>query len=174
VQLSGKRIAVLVENEYQVLEVWYPYLRFREEGAETVAVGPAKKSYASKHGYEIKADTSIDQAQPAGFDAVVIPGGWSPDYMRRTPAMVEFVRAMAAQGKCVAAICHGGWMLCSAGILKGKRATSFFAIKDDMVNAGADWVDEEVVVDGKLVTSRNPFDLPAFCREIIKCLRDRG
>jgi protease I len=173
-QLSGKKIAVLVESEYQVLRVWYPYLRLREEGAATVAVGPAKRAYVSKQGYEITADASIEEIDAADFDAVVIPGGWSPDYMRRNGAMVSFVREMAKKDKCVAAICHGGWMLCSTGILKGRKATSFFAIKDDLVNAGPEWVDEEVVVDGKLITARNPFDLPAFCREIIKCLRHRS
>jgi protease I len=104
------------------------------------------------------------------FDAVVVPGGYAPDMMRRHPAMVGLVRDAAQQGKVVAAICHAGWMLVSAGVLKGRKATSFFSIKDDLVAAGADWVDQEVVVDGNLITSRKPDDLPAFCRTIVQAL----
>ncbi len=171
-RLEGRRIAVLVEDLYQELELWCPLLRFREEGAETVVVGPQKgATYNGKCGYPAIADLSIGEVSADTFDAVVIPGGYAPDRMRRHPAMVEFVRQMDRQGKVVAAICHGGWMLCSAGIVRGRRATCFFAIKDDLVNAGADYVDAEVVRDGNLVTSRVPEDLPAFCREIIAALQ---
>jgi len=104
------------------------------------------------------------------FDAVVVPGGYAPDMMRRHEAMVRLVREAAQHGKVVAAICHAGWMLASAGVIKGRKVTSFFSIKDDMVNAGGQWVDQEVVVDGTLITSRKPDDLPAFCREIVKAL----
>ena len=169
--LEARRVAVLAEDLYQELELWYPLLRFREEGAETVVVGPEKgATYNSKCGYPATADLSIRDVSAAEFDAVVIPGGYAPDRMRRHPAMVDFVREMDRQGKVVAAICHGGWMLCYAGIVRGRRATCFFAIKDDLVNAGADYVDAEVVRDGTLVTSRVPEDLPAFCREIIAAL----
>ncbi|MDD2427351.1 MAG: type 1 glutamine amidotransferase, partial [Eubacteriales bacterium] len=105
------------------------------------------------------------------YDALVIPGGFSPDYMRRNPATVEFVRAMVAADKVVAAICHAPWMLASADAIRGKKVTSFFSIKDDLINAGADWVDQEVVVDGKIITSRNPKDLPVFLKTIIKQLQ---
>ncbi len=169
--LEGKRIAVLAEDLYQELELWYPLLRFREEGAETVVVGPEKgATYSGKSGYPVTADLSMHEVSAADFDGLVIPGGYAPDRMRRHPAMVEFVREMDRRGGVVAAICHGGWMLCSAGILRGRRATCFFAIKDDLVNAGADYVDAEVVRDGNLVTSRVPEDLPAFCREIMVAL----
>jgi protease I len=170
-KLAGKRIAILAENMYQEMELWVPYYRFREEGAEVKIVGAGgAKSYASKHGYPVSVDVQADQVKAVEFDAVIVPGGYAPDMMRRHSAMVALVREAAQQGKVVAAICHAGWMLVSAGILKGKRATSFFSIKDDLVAAGATWVDEEVVVDGTLITSRKPDDLPAFCRAIVGAL----
>jgi len=171
VKLAGKRIAILAENMYQEMELWVPYYRLREEGAEVKVVGAdGARSYASKHGYPVTVDVQADQVKAVEFDAVVVPGGYAPDMMRRHPAMVALVREAAQQGKVVAAICHAGWMLVSAGILKGRKATSFFSIKDDLVAAGADWVDAEVVVDGGLITSRNPNDLPAFCRAIVAAL----
>jgi protease I len=166
-----KKIAVLVEEQYQVLEVWYPYLRLREEGIETVLVGTGKKEYKSKDGYKTVEEISIQEADVNDFDGVVIPGGWAPDFLRRNPRVNNFVREMHEKGKIVAAICHAGWVLASAGVLKGRKATCFSAIKDDLINAGADYIDKEVVVDGNLITSRNPYDLPAFCREIIKKLK---
>jgi protease I len=170
-QLKGKRVAILAENLYQEMELWVPYYRLREEGAEVQVVGSGgAKSYASKHGYPVQVDVQAEQVDAVEYDAVVIPGGFAPDLMRRSAAMVKVVRDAFQHGKVVAAICHAGWMPVSAGILKGKRATSFFSIKDDLVNAGATWVDEEVVVDGNLITSRKPDDLPAFCREIVRAL----
>ena len=170
-KLAGKRIAILAENMYQEMELWVPYYRLREEGAEVKVVGAdGARSYASKHGYPVTVDVQADQVKAVEFDAVVVPGGYAPDMMRRHPAMVALVLEAAQQGKVVAAICHAGWMLVSAGILKGRKATSFFSIKDDLVAAGADWVDAEVVVDGGLITSRNPNDLPAFCRAIVAAL----
>ena len=169
--LKGKMIAVLVADQYQELEVWYPLLRFREDGAKTIAVGAeAGKTYESKKGYPVVADISVSQVSAAAFDAVVIPGGWAPDFLRQDERMVKFVRDMNNEGKVVAAICHAGWMLTSADIVRGKKATCFQAIKDDMIHAGAKYVDEEVAVDGNLITSRKPTDLPAFCREIAKAL----
>jgi protease I len=169
--LAGKRVAILAENLYQEMELWVPYYRLREEGAEVKVVGAGgAKSYASKHGYPVSVDAQAEAVSAVEFDAVVVPGGYAPDLMRRHEAMVRLVREAHQQGRVVAAICHAGWMLVSAGILQGKRATSFFSIKDDMVNAGATWVDQEVVVDGTLITSRKPDDLPAFCREIVGAL----
>ena len=168
---AGKRVAILAENLYQEMELWVPYYRLREEGAEVRVVGAGgAKSYASKHGYPVSVDVQAEQASAVEFDAVVIPGGYAPDIMRRHPAMVKLVREAHQQGKVVAAICHAGWMLASADVLRGKRATGFHSIKDDMVHAGASWVDAEVVVDGTLITSRKPDDLPAFCREIVQAL----
>jgi protease I len=170
-ELSGKKIAVLVDQMYQEMEVWYPLFRLREAGAEVVTVGPAAgHTYPSKLGYPVKCDLSWEVAQSSDFDGVVIPGGYAPDHIRRHPKAIEFVREIDQQGKLVASICHGPWVLCSTGTLKGRKVTSFFAIKDDVVNAGAEWVDEEVVVDRNLVTSRKPEDLPAFCREAIGVL----
>jgi len=173
--LEGKRIAVLAADLYQEMEIWYPLLRFREEGAETVAVGAeAGKTYSSKKGYPVVADKSIADVHAKDFDAVVIPGGWAPDTLRQDERMLNFVREMDKAGKVVAAICHAGWVLCSADILRGRKATCFKAIKDDMIHAGAQYVDEEVVIDGNLITSRVPTDLPAFCREIVKALKTRA
>src|SRR4029077_7989662 len=115
-------------------------------------------------------DVQADQVKAVEFDAVIVPGGYAPDMMRRHDAMVGLVREAAQQGKVVAAICHAGWMLVSAGILKGRKATSFFSIKDDLIAAGADWQDAEGVVDATLITSRTPNALPAFCRAIVSAL----
>ncbi|MEK7701547.1 MAG: type 1 glutamine amidotransferase domain-containing protein, partial [candidate division NC10 bacterium] len=167
----GKRIAILAENMYQEMELWVPYYRLKEEGAEVKVVGAGgAKSYTSKHGYPVNVDVQADQVSAVEFDAVIVPGGYAPDMMRRHAPMVKLVREAAQQGKVVAAICHAGWMLVSAGVLKGRKATSFFSIKDDLVAAGADWVDQEVVVDGALITSRRPDDQPAFCRAIVAAL----
>ncbi len=166
------KVAILVEEQYQVLEVWYPYFRLREAGIDTVLVGTGrKKEYPSKEGYPAPEEMSIKDAKIKDFEGVVIPGGFAPDFLRRHEDINKFVADMFNNGKLVASICHGGWVLVSAGILKGKKATSFSAIKDDMINAGAAFIDKEVVSDGKLVTSRNPYDLPAFCREILNKLK---
>ena len=173
--LRGKRIAVLTADLYQEMEVWYPLLRFREDGAETVVVGAeAGKTYSSKKGYPVVADLSIAAAHAEDFDAVVIPGGWAPDTLRQDERVLNFVREMDKAGKVVAAICHAGWVLCSAGVVRGRKATCFKAIKDDMIHAGAKYADEEVVVDGNLITSRVPTDLPAFCREVAKALKTQA
>ncbi len=170
--LSRKRIAVLAEDFYEDLELWYPVLRFREAGAKVTVVGAGGKEYSSKHGYPVTPDASADRVRAADFDAVIVPGGYAPDRMRRHTAMVDLVREIFLKGGVVAAICHGGWMLASADVLRGKRATCFFAIKDDVVNAGALYEDREVVRDGNLVTSRKPEDLPAFCRTIMEALAE--
>ena len=169
--LNGKAAAVLVEDIYEDLELWYPVYRLREEGAKVAIVGPESgKTYSSKHGYPAKADRAAGDISAADYDAVIIPGGYAPDRMRRDPAMVKLVADAVQQDRIVAAICHGGWLLCSAGVLEGRRTTSFSAIRVDMVNGGATWVDEEVVCDGNLITSRKPDDLPAFLRSIIGSL----
>jgi len=163
------KVAVLVEDNYQVLEVWYPYLRLREDGIETILVGTGiKREYKSKEGYPAIEELSIKKVRVDDFSGVVIPGGYAPDILRRYKEVNDFVREMYKKNKIVAAICHGGWVLASAGIVKDKKVTGFYAIKDDLVNAGGKFIDKEVVVDGNLITSRNPYDLPAFCREILR------
>lgn len=166
--LGAKRVAVLVADMYQELEFWYPYLRLQEEMAQVVAVGPEAKEYKSKLGYPAKAELGAKDVRAQDFHAVVIPGGYAPDYLRRSPELVRFVREMTEAGKPVAAICHGPWMLCSARVVKGRRVTSVAAIRDDLENAGAIWVDEPVVVDGNLITSRVPSDLPFFLKALIR------
>ncbi|MFQ6052180.1 MAG: type 1 glutamine amidotransferase domain-containing protein [Candidatus Hydrothermarchaeota archaeon] len=170
-ELKGKKVILLVENEYEDLELWYPKLRLIEAGAKVTVAGVGEEIYYSKHGYPATVDGEIKDFKPNDFDAVVIPGGWAPDRMRRYPELVNFVREMNDLGKVIAAICHGPSVLISAGILKGKKATCVIAIKDDVINAGAEYLDESVVVDGNLITSRTPSDLPDFCREIIKALK---
>ena len=163
------KIAILVEDLYQVLEVWYPLLRLNEAGIRVQTVGTGSQEvYKSKEGYPVKAETSIDKVNVNEFSGVIIPGGYAPDILRRYEKIVEFVRSLYRSGKTVAAICHGGWVLVSANILKGQKATCFFAIKDDLIAAGAQYVDSEVVVDKNLITSRKPEDLPRFVQAIIK------
>jgi protease I len=170
-ELKGKRVAILIDTLYQEMEVWYPFFRLQEAHVEVSYIGAeAGKTYTSKLGYPAKSALSYDQAKTRDYDGVVIPGGYAPDHIRRYPKANQFVRDMNSEGKLVASICHGPWVLCSAGILKGRHATSFFAIKDDVINAGAIFEDSEVVVDGNMVTSRKPEDLPAFCRASIKVL----
>lgn len=170
-ELSGKRVAILVEDMYNEMEFWYPYYRMNEAGAKVTVVGTGAKEYQSKIGLPAPGGVPAESVKAADFDAVIVPGGYAPDRMRRSEAMMRLLRECFEQGKIVAAICHAGWALVSAGILKGKTATCFSSIKDDLVNAGARFVDQEVVRDGNLITSRKPDDLPAFCREIIAALK---
>jgi protease I len=172
-ELKGKRAAVLVEQQYQEMEVWYPVYRLREAGCQVTLVGPeAGQTYPSKLGYPAKSDKGIKDVSPNDFDALIIPGGFAPDFLRRTEGIIRFVSVMAEQGKIIGAICHGPWVLCSTQALKGKRATCFFAIKDDVMNAGANYVDAEVVRDGNLITSRKPDDLPAFMQAILQAVKE--
>lgn len=170
-ELTGKQLVLFVAEMFEDLEFWYPYYRLKEAGAAVTVVGPEAMEYRGKHGIPARAERSIGDVKAENFDGLIIPGGYSPDHMRRFPAMVEFVRTMHSQNRPIAAICHAGWMLASADIIRGKKATSFFSIRDDMIHAGAEWVDREVVVDGRIITSRSPADLPAFCRAIIDALR---
>lgn len=171
----GKRVAVLAENVYEDLEAWYPILRLREAGVEVVVVGPEKGVvYASKHGYPLTSDEAIGKVKARDFDGVVIPGGYAPDKMRRNRKMVKFVRQTFERGGLVATICHGPWMLCEADVLRGRKFTSVGAIKTDCINAGGEYFDEEVVVDGNLVTSRTPPDLPAMMRACLRILGIEG
>jgi len=167
-----KKIALLVENLYEDLELHYPYLRLREARFQVDLVGTEKGvEYASKHGYPAMSDIATKQVKPSDYAGVVIPGGYAPDLMRRCKETIDFVREMDIQGRVVAAICHGPWVIASACVLRGKTVTSFFSIRDDLVNAGAIWVDKEVVVSDHIITSRTPQDLIAFTTAIINALR---
>ncbi|HZK32999.1 MAG TPA: type 1 glutamine amidotransferase domain-containing protein [Tissierellaceae bacterium] len=167
-----KKVAVLLENLFDERELIYPYYRLLEEGYEVHLVGTHKDTvYSSKAGVTQKSTHSSLDISSKDYDAVVIPGGFSPDFMRRCKATVDFVRDMNEEKKPIAAICHGSWVLASCCDLKGKNMTSFYSIKDDLINAGANYVDEEVVVDGNLITSRSPNDLPAFLKAIIEALK---
>ncbi len=172
--LNGMKVAVFAENMYQELELWYPVLRFKEAGAQVTVVGPEKgATYTSKHGYPVTSDAAASDVKGGDFDAVIVPGGYAPDYMRTKPDMLRIVREANSAGRIVAAICHAGWVLASADVVRGKRLTCVPNIKDDMIHAGANYVDEEAVQDGNLITSRRPGDLPAFCRTIIAALEAR-
>lgn len=169
--MPKRKIALFVEELYNEFEFWYPYFRMKEAGFEVVVIGTGSaKTFKGKFGVPADADVSADTINSNDFEAVIIPGGFAPDKMRINQHMLRIVRELYDSGKLVAAICHAGWVLVSAGLLKGKRATGCVMIKDDLINAGAEYLDQEVVVDGNLITSRIPDDLPAFCREILKKL----
>src|SRR4029453_4454495 len=168
---SVRRALVLVEQGYEDLELWYPRLRLQEEGLEVVVAGPEKTLYQGKNGYPCRPDRSLDEVRATEFDALVIPGGWAPDKLRRLPAVLDLVREFDQAGKPIAMICHAGWVPISARILKGRTVTGVSAIRDDLENAGATFVDKSVVVDGHLVSSRTPADLPDFCRALLSLLQ---
>ena len=171
--MATQRVAIMVDEMYQILEVWYPYYRLKEAGIDVdLVAAEAKKEYHSKEGYPCVSDISVNDADAGDYDAMVIPGGFAPDFMRRSPEVIKFANDVVNAGKVIAAICHGGWLLCSTPIYRGKKATCFMAIKDDIKNAGAEYVDAECVVDGNLITSRKPDDLPAFCTAILKALEN--
>ncbi len=166
-----KTIAAVVDDIYEDLELWYPRLRLEEAGWKVIVAGPvAGKTYTGKHGYPCRADAAFGDLRASDYDGLLVPGGFAPDRMRRDAHVLELAREIAGSGKLVAFICHAGWVLISAGLLKGRRATSTVGIRDDMVNAGATWVDAPLVVDGNLVSSRTPADLPQFARGMVDWL----
>ena len=170
--MAAKKIAIMVDEMYQVLEVWYPYYRFVEAALEVnLVAAEAKKQYHSKEGYPCVSGIAAGLARAGDYDCMVVPGGFAPDFMRRDASVIKFANDMVSAGKVIAAICHGGWLLCSTEAYRGKKATCFVAIKDDIKNAGAEYVDTECVVDGNLITSRKPDDLPAFCAAILEALK---
>lgn len=170
--MSAKKVAILVDEMYQVLEVWYPYYRFIEAGLQVdLVAAEAKKEYHSKEGYPCVSAVAAGQVKAGDYDCMLVPGGFAPDFMRRNADVIKFANDMVNAGKVIAAICHGGWLLCSTKAYKGKKATCFMAIKDDIINAGAEYVDAECVVDANLITSRKPDDLPAFCTAVLGALQ---
>jgi protease I len=171
--LDGGRILVLVGDDYEDLELWYPKLRLEEAGAHVTVAGSMQgRTYAGKHGYPCTSDAAISDMEASDFQAIVLPGGWMPDKLRRDEKVLDLVRDFAAHDKLVAAICHGGWIPISAGVYRDVRVTGSPGIKDDLVNAGALFEDAEVVVDRHFVSSRRPSDLPAFMAAVIEVLVD--
>ena len=170
-KLQGKRILMFVDHIYEDMELMYPKYRLIEEGASVIVAGPkSQEIYKGKHGYPCKSDAAIADVNEKDFDGLVIPGGFAPDMLRRDEKVKSLTRAFHQSGKLVAHICHAGWIPISAGIVKGFHCTSTPGIKDDLINAGAIWSDEAVVIDRNQVTSRRPDDLPQFCTAIIKVL----
>lgn len=174
-KLQGKHVACLVGQDYEDLEVWYPVLRLQEEGAQVDLIGlRGGEKITGKHGYPLVTEKAIGEVHADAYDALIVPGGWMPDSLRRYPAVLDFCRAFDQAGKVIATICHGPWILISAKVLKGRTLTSTPGIKDDVENAGATWVDVEAMVDGNLVSARRPPDLPAFMRLMIEAMEARG
>ncbi len=171
-RLKGVRVAVVAGPEFEDLELFYPYYRFIEEGAEVKVIGPERKAYAGKHGLTVNMDASFDEVRPEEFDVLFIPGGWMPDRVRRDRRAVVWIRQFFLSGKPVGAICHGPQLLISAKVLTGYRLTAVSAIKDDLEYAGALYVDEPVVRDRNLVTSRVPPDLPMMMPVLISAIEE--
>ncbi|MBP1948593.1 type 1 glutamine amidotransferase domain-containing protein [Virgibacillus litoralis] len=164
-RLSDKKVIALVEDDFEDLELWYPVLRLQEEGTEVHLVGKeAKKKYVGKYGVPATSDYAFSDVNGEDYDAILVPGGWAPDKLRRYPEVLKYVRVMDDAKKPIGQICHAGWVLISANILQGRTVTSTPGIKDDMSNAGATWIDEAVIVDGHIVSSRRPPDLPAYVK----------
>jgi protease I len=170
--LAGRRVLFFAANYYEELELWYPKIRLEEEGAATVVGGVGEKTYHGKRGsYPVTVDAHVDDLAARDFHGLVIPGGYAPDILRRHAKVLSLTREIFQAGKPVAFICHAGWVPISAGIVRGRRGTSVGAIRDDLVNAGMQWEDSAVVVDGNLISSRTPADLPAFMKALIAALR---
>jgi protease I len=173
-RLQHKKVIALVDKDFEDLEHWYPVYRLREEGAQVDLVGPeANTVYNGKYGVPAKTDYAFSDIDAADYDAILVPGGWAPDQLRRYPEVLAFIKEMDAARKPIGQICHAGWVLVSAGILQGKKVTSTPGIKDDMTNAGAEWVDEAVVVDGHLISSRRPPDLPPYMKAFADTLAEQ-
>lgn len=173
-KLQDKKVIQIVSDDFEDLELWYPVMRLREEGATVhlVAEKP-EEEYIGKYGVPVVSDLTFQDIDPNEYDAILVPGGWSPDKLRRYEVVLNMVREMDKQEKPIGQICHAGWVLISADILKGRKVTSTPGIKDDMMNAGATWVHEPVVVDGHIISSRRPPDLPDYMREFIKVLAEK-
>ena len=167
-----KKAAILIEKEFQDLEVYCPYYRLKEEGYEVLFLGTGSaNTYFGKYGLPVKVDADVDSVDPSDFSAVIIPGGWAPDHLRTYDSVISFVRKLNQDKKIIASICHGGWVLASADIINGKKVTSYRAVRDDLIHAGGLFEDSELVVDGNIITSRKPDDLPVFCKAIIEALK---
>ena len=168
-----KRILSIIDHVYEDLELWYPKIRLEEVGHEVIVAAPAAgEVYSGKHGYPCRSDAAIADMDSADFDALLVPGGFAPDKLRRDPHVLRLTREFDQAGKPIAHICHAGWILISADVLRGRRTTSTVGIRDDMTNAGATWVDEALVIDGNQIASRTPKDLPVFAKALVDALED--
>lgn len=169
--MSRRRIIILVENQYQELELWYPLLRLQEEGVEAKLVGPGlEETFLGRHGFPARAEMVTSSVAPRDFDGIIIPGGFAPDYLRRLPVVTNLVRELYQQGKLIGALSRGPWVLISADVIRGKRVTGLISLRDDVNNAGGEFVDVPVVVDGNIITARGPNELPLFMREVLAFL----
>jgi protease I len=171
--LKNKRVLSIVSEDYDDLELFYPMLRLREEGATVELAGLEKKTYKGKFGLSTESDLTFDEVDITKYDAILIPGGWAPDKLRRFDIVLDFVRYMNDNDRVIGMICHAGWVLSSADILKGRKVTSTPGIKHDLMHAGATWVDEAVVVDGNLISGRRPPDLPNYLPKLIEAIAER-
>ncbi|MFQ5574166.1 MAG: type 1 glutamine amidotransferase domain-containing protein [Terriglobia bacterium] len=165
--MTDKKVAILIEDDFEDIEALYPLYRMKEEGAQVTVVGPEKRSYSGKKGYKVAADASIDEARQDDFDLLIIPGGKAPAKIRKSEGMVDFARGFTESGRPVAAICHGPQLLVAAGVARGKNLTCYPPIKKELIGAGARFADKAVQRDGNIITSRRPADLPYFMSEIL-------
>lgn len=168
--MNSKTVLVIAGPDYEDLELWYPKLRLEEAGYQTPIVGTGESIYHGKHGYPCKVDGHLRDYRSADIAGIVVPGGWAPDKLRRDPDILRTVRELNTAGKMIASICHGPWVLISAGILPGRKLTSTVGIRDDVINAGGEWIDQSAVIDKNLVTARVPKDLPDFCKAMLSFL----
>ncbi|NLX47676.1 MAG: type 1 glutamine amidotransferase [Euryarchaeota archaeon] len=166
-----KKVGVLVEDDYEDLELWYPYYRLLEAGYDPVLIGPKPGTYRGKHGYQAVATLAAEQVDPRELAGLIVPGGFAPDRLRTHGSVVELLRIVFDREMLVASICHGGSLLVSANVVRGRKVTSYRSIEMDLINAGARYIDRDVVVDGNIVTSRRPDDLPSFMREVLLSLK---
>jgi protease I len=167
-RLQGKKVLIFVAQDFEDLELHYPRIALKGEGAEVTLAGLTEEVAHGKHGVPAKPDVKVDKCRAQDFDVIVIPGGYGPDKLRTNEHVLRIVREAAQAGKPIAAICHAPWVLVSAGLCDGRRMTSWHSIKDDLINAGCEWVDEPCVVDANFITSRMPDDLQVFCERIIE------
>src|SRR5690625_389896 len=172
-RLKDKKVIALLDDDFEDLELWYPVLRLQEDGATVHLVGKKKqKKYIGKYGVPAESDFAFSDINIKEYDAILVPGGWAPDKLRRYPEVIDFIKKMDKSQKPIGQICHAGWVLISANILKGRKVTSTPGIKDDMMNAGADWVNEAVVTDGHIISSRRPPDLPVYVKAFVNKLAE--
>lgn len=167
------KAGILLEEVFDEREFIYPYFRVQEDGLEPLVIGPESRAYKAKSGWLARAEVAAHEVDPRDLAGLIIPGGYAPDRLRRSKEVLELVRAIDEAGKPLAAICHAGWVLISAGVIRGRRLTGYHSIKDDLINAGAEYVDEPLVISGNLITSRGPADLPVWVRAFTAAVQDK-